>query len=96
MTQALKLISPNLVSSLRALELVLAYSVQILITGENPDIWSCFGGVLILIGVLVLTFQDNISEMFLWRQVIPDVHFYQTIPVQYRYQGVDQYSRLSG
>ena len=52
MALALKLISPNLVSSLRTLELVLAYSVQILITGENPDIWSCFGGVLILIGFL--------------------------------------------
>jgi drug/metabolite transporter (DMT)-like permease len=48
MTYAPKLISPNLVSSLKTLELVLAYAVQTLVTGENPDIWSCFGGGLIL------------------------------------------------
>ena len=86
MTYALKLISPNLVSSLRTLELVLAYVVQTIVTGENPDIWSCFGGGLILTGVLMLTFQDKIYEMFLMLQWSPSVSFYQTIPVMYRYQ----------
>ena len=63
MTLALKLISPNLVSSLRTLELVLAYGVQDLVTGEHPEIWSCFGEGKILVGVLMLIFQDNILEM---------------------------------
>ena len=64
MTLALKLISPNLVSSLQTMELILAYGVQALVTGESTDIWSSFGGGLIFSGVLVLTFQDKISEMF--------------------------------
>ena len=62
MTLALKLISPNLVSSLRTVELIVAYGVQAIVTGESPDIWSCFGGGLILFGVLMLTFQDKISQ----------------------------------
>ena len=88
MTLALKLISPNLVSSLRTLELVLAYGVQALVTGESPDIWSCFGGGLILSGVLMLTFQEKISDMFSVIQVSPYVGFYQTIPAQYGYQRI--------
>ena len=62
--QALKHISPNLVSSIRALELVLAFIVQTLISTANPDVWSCFGGVLVFSGVLILTFQKKIYEMF--------------------------------
>ena len=64
MTQALKLISPNLVSSFRALELVLAFCVQSNLTGHAPDTWSCVGGALILAGVLVLTFQEKIIELY--------------------------------
>ena len=90
LTHALKLISPNLVSSLRSLELVLAYGVQALLLGENPEMWSCFGGGLILTGVLVLAFQEKISHLFLWRPVLRDVHYYQTVT----YQGFDEYSRL--
>ena len=56
MTLALKLISPNLASSLQLLELVLAYGVQALLTGASPDIWSCFGGGLILLGFFVMNF----------------------------------------
>ena len=88
MTLALKLISPNLVSSLRTLELVLAYGVQSLVTGESPDIWSCFGGGLILFGVLMLTFQDKISDMCSVILVSPYLGFYQTIPAQYGYQRI--------
>jgi drug/metabolite transporter (DMT)-like permease len=86
MTLALKLISPNLVSSLRTLELVLAYGIQALVTGESPDIWSYFGGGLILSGVLMLTFQDRIFKIFSVILVSPYVGFYQTIPAQYGYQ----------
>ena len=88
MTLALKLISPNLVSSLRTLELVLAYGVQALVNGESPDIWSCFGGGLILSGVLLLRFQDNIYEMFSVIKVSLYVGFYQTIPAQYGYHRI--------
>ena len=92
MTHALKLISPNLVSALRTLELVLAYGVQAIVLGENPDIWSCFGGGLIFMGVLVLTFQDNISDWFSWRPVLRNDHYYPTVS----YRGFDEYSRLYG
>jgi len=88
MTLALKLISPNLVSSLRTLELVLAYGVQALVTGENPDVLSSIGGGLILCGVLVLTFQDKIFEMFSVIHISPYVGFYQTIPAQRGYQRI--------
>ena len=63
MTKALKLISPNMVASLRTLELVLAYRVQSLITEESPDTLSCIGGGLVLGGVLLLTFQDRILDV---------------------------------
>ena len=89
MTFALKLISPNLVSSLRTLELVLAYGVQDLVTGEHPDIWSCFGGGMILAGVLILTFQDRILEMCSLIRALPYVGMYQTIPVRYGYESLD-------
>jgi len=82
-TKALQLISPNLVASLRAMELVLAYGVQSLITWESPDTLSCIGGGLVLGGVLLLTFQDPIFHV---------VRLCQS----YRHTGLDEYSRLSG
>lgn len=61
LTRALNLISPNIVSSLKTMELVLVYVVQDFVTGDSPDIWLCFGGLPILSGVLILTIQDKIS-----------------------------------
>ena len=51
LTKSLQMISPNLVASLRTLELVLAFSVQSLITGLAPDILSCVGGTFIFVGM---------------------------------------------
>jgi drug/metabolite transporter (DMT)-like permease len=82
MTKALKLISPNMVASLRTLELIIAYGVQSLITGESPDALSCIGGGLVLGGVLLLTFQDRIFVMFRLSQ-------------QNRDTGLGEYSRVS-
>ena len=50
LTKSLQMISPNLVASLRTLELVLAFSVQSLITGVAPDTLSCVGGTFIVVG----------------------------------------------
>jgi len=86
--QALKLISPNVVSSLRTLYLVIAFCAQTLVTGESLNIWSCFGGGLLLSGVLVLIFQEKIAEMFSVISISPYIGFYQTIPVQYGYQRI--------
>jgi len=63
LTAALKLISPNLVSSLRTLELVFAFTAQSLVTGQDPEMLPCLGGFLILAGVLTLTFQERILEL---------------------------------
>ena len=62
LTKSLQLISPNLVASLRTLELVLAFLVQSILTGASPSLLSCLGGGAILGGVLLLAFQDNILE----------------------------------
>ena len=62
-TQAIKFIAPSLVTSLRTLELVLAFGVQSLITGESPAFLPCIGGGLILGGILLLTFQGKIYEV---------------------------------
>ena len=59
LTKSLQLISPNLVASLRCLELVLAFSVQSLIDGEFPDFVSVTGGLLITFGVIILAFQEE-------------------------------------
>ena len=59
LTKSLQLISPNLVASLRCLELVLAFSVQGIITGENPDILAVTGGTLITFGVILIAFQEK-------------------------------------
>ena len=62
LTRSLQLISPNLVASLRSLELVLAFLVQAVITGQPPQTLSWLGGGLILIG-------DNSScKMKYWRE----------------------------
>ena len=50
LTRSLQLISPNLVASLRTLELVLAFTVQSLLSGVPPGILSCLGGTFILLG----------------------------------------------
>ena len=51
LTKSLQMISPNLVASLRTLELVLAFSVQSLITGVAPDTLSSLGGTFIFVGM---------------------------------------------
>jgi len=86
LTHALKIISPNLVTSLRSLELVLAYSVQVALLGESLDTWSCLGAGSIMIGVLVLASQDKIQEIFLYRSR-QYYHYYDIM---------DEYSRLQG
>ena len=61
LTKSLQLVSPNLVSSLRCVELVLAFGVQSLITMEAPSLLSCLGAALIIIGVIILAFQVSLT-----------------------------------
>ena len=72
LTRSLQLVSPNLVSSLRCVELVLAFAVQGLITLQVPSIISCVGGGLIIIGVIILAFQvrNNLNQSSLSYYVI--------------------------
>jgi len=60
LTRSLKLISPNLVASLRTLELVLAFCAQSIVTGLAPSLLSCLGGGLIMIGILMFALQHQI------------------------------------
>ena len=56
-TRSLQLACPSLVSSLGCSELVVAFIVQSLITGQSPNMLSCLGGGLIVTGVIILAFQ---------------------------------------
>ena len=66
LTKSLQLVSPNLVSSLRCVELVMAFGVQSLITMEEPSPLSCLGAGLIIIGVIILAFHVS-SDVSHWR-----------------------------
>jgi len=62
LTKSLQLISPSLVASLRCLELVLAFSVQIIISGSIPDLIVVIGAFMISLGVSILAFQKRIKH----------------------------------
>jgi len=63
LTKSLQLVSPNLVSSLRCVELVMAFGVQSLITMEEPSPLSCLGAGLIIIGVIILAFHAKVEKL---------------------------------
>jgi len=63
LTKSLQLVSPNLVSSLRCVELVLAFGVQSLITMEVPSILSCVGAGLIIIGVIIIAYHATFEKL---------------------------------
>ena len=64
MVKALHLISPSLVSSLRSTELVVAFVVQTVLTGQAPNLWECFGASLVMAGVLLLSMHQKIDLVF--------------------------------
>jgi len=91
LTKSLQLISPNLVASLRCLELVLAFSVQSLIDGQFPDFVSVTGGLLITFGVIILAFQE---EFLSYKDLIVTIIKDKLKPtVQHR---AEEYDRLIG
>ena len=61
-TLSLQLICPSLVSSIRSLELVLASIVTSALHSQTPSLLTSLGVSLVTSGVLILTFQDNISK----------------------------------
>ena len=62
LTLSLQLVSPNMVSSLRCMEMVVAFLVQAVITGQAPNILSSIGGGLIILGIVILGAEDKIVE----------------------------------
>ena len=64
MVKALHLISPSLVSSLRSTELVVAFVVQTVLTGQAPNLWECLGASLVMAGVLLLSMHQKIDLVF--------------------------------
>jgi len=61
LTLSLQLVSPNMVSSLRCLEMVGAFLVQSIITGLAPNILSSIGGGLIILGIVILGAEEKIE-----------------------------------
>ena len=95
LTLSLQLISPNIVASLRCLELVLAFSVESIITGSLPDIVTSTGGALIILGVIILSLQDYLAkytkEMIKWivesrRSSVSDFESQYTRLIHEKYQ----------
>ena len=62
LTLALQLISPNMVSSLRCLELVLAFLVQSVISRQLPSLVTSAGGGLIIAGIVILAAEERLSR----------------------------------
>ena len=63
LTLSLQLVSPNMVSSLRCLEMVGAFLVQTIITGRAPNILSSIGGGLITAGIIILGAEERIATV---------------------------------
>ena len=61
LTLSLQLVSPNMVSSLRCLEMVGAFLVQSVITRQAPNILSSIGGGLITLGIIILGAEERIA-----------------------------------
>ena len=61
LTLSLQLVSPNMVSSLRCLEMVGAFLVQSVITRQAPNILSSIGGGLITTGNIILGAEERIT-----------------------------------
>ena len=61
LTLSLQLVSPNMVSSLRCLEMVGAFLVQTIITRQAPNILSSIGGGLITSGIIILGAEEKIA-----------------------------------
>ena len=61
LTLSLQLVSPNMVSSLRCLEMVGAFLVQSVITRQAPNILSSIGGGLIILGIVILGAEERIE-----------------------------------
>ena len=59
-TRSLQLACPSLVSTLGCTELVVAFIVQSLITGQSPNLLSSLGGGLIVTGVIILAIQAGL------------------------------------
>jgi len=57
LTKSLQLIDPTLVSSLRSLEIILAFGVQSLIDQALPDVYGISGALLVCLGISVAAFE---------------------------------------
>ncbi|XP_023342119.1 solute carrier family 35 member G1 isoform X2 [Eurytemora carolleeae] len=70
LTRALQLVSPTIVSSLRALEIVFAYVAESLILFVLPSLLSALGASLVVLGVVGIALEGQILEY--WRKLRPD------------------------
>jgi len=91
---ALYLTSPKTVSSLRSLELIQAYVVQVVLMGVDPDALSCSGMLMVMCGVVVLACQEEIMKLFRVREVFPP--YYADQPPRFRHQRMSENTILLG
>ena len=58
MTKSLQMINPTIVSFFKALEIIMAFSIQIIIMQQYPNILAIIGATLVLLSVTLITVQD--------------------------------------
>ena len=61
--ESLKFISPTTLSSLTGLEVVLAYTGQLVLSSQYPDSWAGGGLVLLLASLATIAFHDEIARI---------------------------------
>ena len=59
---AVKLISPTLVSFIRASEIVLAYVIQLVILGTKPYVTSLIGSGLVVVACIAIIFESLVIQ----------------------------------
>ena len=60
MTKALQMIDPTVVAFVRALEIVLEYTIQVSFMHQVPGVLSIVGALLVMISVFGMAFQEKI------------------------------------
>ena len=70
LTRALRLVPPNTVAVLRAMEIVLAYVIQALVMREIPNSLSVTGSGLVMISVVAFALEKILRECF---QLVNDI-----------------------
>jgi len=78
--QAMKMISPTICSSLSILEIVLAYTSQLILSKTYPELLTCVGMMVVVVGVITITLHDQSVSRWTTVRVIRQPEHQPLIP----------------